>query len=154
MADQSKIGTDWSAEELDAIVADYFAMLALDASQEPFVKAHRARALMEATGRTHRSVEFKHMNISAVASELGLPTVRGYKPKANYQAAIFPGRGPVPVRPPRCVGHRRGGFSVRREGMGRRCEAVRRYACRANPHFASRAGSAYRVYELRALVAD
>lgn len=89
MPETSKTGTDWSADELDAIVADYFAMLALDAAGRPFVKAHRARALMERTGRSHRSVEFKHMNISAVASELGLPHVRGYRPMANYQAAIF-----------------------------------------------------------------
>lgn len=73
MADASKTGTDWKDDELDAIVADYFSMLALDAAGEPFVKAHRARALMERTGRSHRSVEFKHMNISAVAAELGLP---------------------------------------------------------------------------------
>jgi hypothetical protein len=89
VASPAKTGTDWSADELDAIVADYFAMLALDAAGQPFVKAHRARALMEQTGRSHRSVEFKHMNISAVASELGLPTVRGYRPLTNYQAAIF-----------------------------------------------------------------
>ena len=89
MADTSKTGTDWQDEELDAIVADYFAMLALDAAGQPFVKAHRARALMERTGRSHRSVEFKHMNISAVAAELGLPIVRGYRPLTNYQSAIF-----------------------------------------------------------------
>lgn len=89
MIDPSKAGTDWRADELDAIVADYFAMLALDAAGQPFVKAHRARDLMARTGRSHRSVEFKHMNVSAVAAELGLPTVRGYRPMANYQAAIF-----------------------------------------------------------------
>ncbi|MFI4976467.1 MAG: DUF3883 domain-containing protein [Caulobacterales bacterium] len=89
MADQAKIGTDWSADELDAIVADYFAMLDLEREHRPFVKSHRAAALMERIGRTHRSVEFKHMNISAVLSELGRPTIRGYKPKANYQDAIF-----------------------------------------------------------------
>jgi hypothetical protein len=89
MADQAKIGKDWSADELDAIVADYFAMLALEQEGRNFVKAHRAAALMEQIGRTHRSVEFKHMNVSAVLSELGLPTIRGYKPKFNFQNAIF-----------------------------------------------------------------
>ena len=43
MADTSKTGTDWQDEELDAIVAAYFDMLALDAAGQPFVKAHRAR---------------------------------------------------------------------------------------------------------------
>lgn len=90
LIDASKIGTDWQDDELDAIVADYFAMLAMDAAGRSFVKVHRARALEERTGRSHKSVEFKHMNISAVVSELGLPTVRGYRPLSNYQAAIFP----------------------------------------------------------------
>lgn len=90
MADESKFGTDWQDDELDAIVADYFAMLAMDAADQPFVKVHRARALNEQLGRSHKSIEFKHMNISAVATELGLPYVRGYRPMANYQAAIFP----------------------------------------------------------------
>ena len=89
MADASKIGTDWQADELDAIVADYFAMLAAEQAGVPYVKSHHAQALMARIGRTHRSVEFKHMNLSAVLSELGLPTIRGYKPKPNYQHAIF-----------------------------------------------------------------
>lgn len=89
MADEAKVGTNWSDDELDAIVADYFAMLAAERAGEPFVKAHHSKALMDQIGRTHRSVEFKHMNISAVLRELGLPTIRGYKPKLNYQNAIF-----------------------------------------------------------------
>ncbi len=44
---------------------------------------------MAQIGRTHRSVEFKHQNISAVLDELGLPWIRGYIPKRNYQNAIF-----------------------------------------------------------------
>jgi hypothetical protein len=40
-------------------------------------------------GRTHRSVEFKHQNISAVLDELGMPWIPGYKPRRNYQNAIF-----------------------------------------------------------------
>lgn len=89
MADQAKIGTDWQDDELDAIVADYFAMLELDLSGRPYVKAHHSAALMAQIGRTHRSVEFKHQNISAVLDKLGLPWIRGYKPKRNYQNAIF-----------------------------------------------------------------
>jgi hypothetical protein len=44
---------------------------------------------MQQIGRTHRSVEFKHQNISAVLEEMGLPWILGYKPKRNYQASIF-----------------------------------------------------------------
>ncbi|CAO3372724.1 DUF3883 domain-containing protein [Azospirillum argentinense] len=89
MADESKIGTPWRDDELDAIIADYFAMLMTDLAGEAYVKSRHSRALMERIGRTHRSVEFKHQNISAVLDELGMPWIPGYKPKRNYQNAIF-----------------------------------------------------------------
>ena len=89
MADEAKVGTHWKDDELDAIVADYFAMLAADLSGQPYVKSHHSQALMARIGRTHRSVEFKHQNISAVLDELGMPWIPGYKPKRNYQNAIF-----------------------------------------------------------------
>jgi hypothetical protein len=89
MANESKIGTDWQNDELDAIVADYFAMLAADLAGQPYVKSRHSAALMAQIGRTHRSVEFKHQNISAVMDELGMPWIPGYKPKRNYQNAIF-----------------------------------------------------------------
>src|ERR1035438_10479392 len=89
MADESKIGTHWQDDELDAIVADYFAMLEDDLSGRPYIKSRHSAALMAQIGRTHRSVEFKHQNISAVLDELGLPWIPGYMPKRNYQNAIF-----------------------------------------------------------------
>jgi hypothetical protein len=89
MADPSKIGTDWQADELDAIVADYFDMLTQDLAGQSYVKLQHSAALMALIGRTHRSVEFKHQNISAVLEELGLPWIPGYKPKRNYQNSIF-----------------------------------------------------------------
>jgi len=93
VADEEKIGKDWAADELDAIVQDYFVMLRAEQEGRSYVKSHHAQALMGQIGRTHRSVEFKHMNISAVLGELGLPTIRGYKAKHNYQQAIFPAIG-------------------------------------------------------------
>jgi hypothetical protein len=89
MADEEKIGKPWRDDELDAIVFDYFSMLDADLSGRPYVKARHSAALIEQIGRTHRSVEFKHQNISAVLDELGMPWIPGYKPKRNYQAAIF-----------------------------------------------------------------
>jgi hypothetical protein len=41
---------------------------------------------MAQIGRTHRSVEFKHQNISAVLDELGMPWIPGYIPKRNSSA--------------------------------------------------------------------
>src|SRR5580658_5760233 len=89
MADQEKLGTTWRDDELDAIIADYFSMLDAELSGRPYVKARHSADLMERIGRTHRSVEFKHQNISAVLDELGMPWIPGYKPKRNYQNAIF-----------------------------------------------------------------
>ena len=89
MADGSKIGTDWQDDELDAIVADYFDMLDADLAGRAYIKLRHSEALMARIGRTHRSVEFKHQNISAVLDELGMPWIPGYKPKRNYQNAIF-----------------------------------------------------------------
>jgi hypothetical protein len=89
MAEETKSGTTWQDEELDLIVADYFAMLAADLSGQAYVKSRHSAALMDKIGRSHRSVEFKHQNISAVLDELGMPWIPGYKPKLNYQNAIF-----------------------------------------------------------------
>lgn len=89
MADEEKIGKPWGDDELDAIVAAYFAMLTADLAGQPYVKSRHSAALMAQIGRTHRSVEFKHQNISAVLDELGLPWIPGYMPKRNYQNAIF-----------------------------------------------------------------
>lgn len=84
-------GKPWRDDELDLIIADYFAMLSLELAGQPYVKAQHSAALMARIGRSHRSVEFKHQNISAVLDELGLPWIRGYVPKPNYQNAIFDG---------------------------------------------------------------
>jgi hypothetical protein len=89
MADKANIVAHWRDDELDVIVADYFDMLAADLSGRPYVKSRHSAALMATIGRTHRSVEFKHQNISAVLDELGMPWIPGYRPKANYQKAIF-----------------------------------------------------------------
>lgn len=89
MADQEKTHTPWSDDELDAAVADYFAMLDAELCRRPYVKAQHRAALLRKIGRTQGSVEFKHQNISAVLEELGLPWIPGYKPMRNYQAAIL-----------------------------------------------------------------
>src|SRR5580704_13432166 len=89
MAEETKSGTNWQDDELDLIVADYFAMLTADLSGQAYVKSRHSAALMAKIGRSHRSVEFKHQNISAVLDELGMPWIPGYKPKRNYQNAIF-----------------------------------------------------------------
>jgi len=81
---------DWSREEVEATVADYFEMLAAELSGVPYSKArHRRRLVDRLNGRSEASIEFKHSNISAVLIDLGFPYISGYKPRANYQALLF-----------------------------------------------------------------
>jgi hypothetical protein len=89
VTDPAKTGTDWQDGELDLILADYFAMLTDELAGRPYVKAHHRASLMAQLGRTDGSVEFKHMNVSAVLGELGYPTIAGYRPRSNYQDAII-----------------------------------------------------------------
>ncbi len=84
-------GTDWTEREIDLIVADYFDMLRLELLRQPYVKAHRNRALQDLIGRSKGSIEFKHQNISAVLQVLGEPWIAGYKPRANFQRALVDG---------------------------------------------------------------
>jgi hypothetical protein len=67
----------WSREEVEAAVADYFAMLARDLKGEPYNKAEHNRRLQGLlSNRTRGSVERKHQNISAVLMErLTIPRV-------------------------------------------------------------------------------
>lgn len=84
-------GADWSAGEIDLIVADYFDMLRLERAGEPYVKAERNWALQELTHRSRGSIEFKRQNISAVLLRLGMDWIPGYKPMANFQKALIGG---------------------------------------------------------------
>lgn len=82
-------GEDWSDIELDAIVADYFAMLRDEVGGISFSKTAHRHALMERVDRSEGSIEFKHCNITAVLEELGVAGIRGYRARANYQSAIL-----------------------------------------------------------------
>ena len=64
-------------------------MLEHEQTGEAFRKSEHRRDLMETTGRSKKSIEFKHMNISAVLDVLGLPYIEGYRPLGNYQKALF-----------------------------------------------------------------
>jgi hypothetical protein len=81
--------TDWTENELDLIIADYFLMLDDESGGIPYNKAQHNRLLQDKIDRSKGSIEFKHQNISAVLHQLGLPTIRGYLPAANYQTAII-----------------------------------------------------------------
>src|SRR6266403_343156 len=88
MSDDSRERRNWTNEELDLIVADYFSMRNDEAAGVPFNKAQHNRVLRSKIDRSEGSIEFKHQNISAALQLLGLPVIRGYLPAANYQKAI------------------------------------------------------------------
>ncbi|WP_256869095.1 DUF3883 domain-containing protein [Sphingobium lactosutens] len=65
----------------------------MELAGKPFVKSHRNIALQQLINRSHASIEFKHGNISAVLERLGLPIIKGYKPRENFQGALIEGVG-------------------------------------------------------------
>ncbi len=79
---------DWTDQQNDTIVADYFAMLADDEAGRPYSKAEHNRRLQEAIGRPRGSIEYKHQNISAVLKGLGEDWIHGYKPAFNFQESL------------------------------------------------------------------
>lgn len=79
---------DWTDEQNDVIVADYFAMLAADIVGRSYSKAAHNRQLQAMIGRPRGSIEYKHQNISAVLKGLGEDWVQGYKPAFNFQASL------------------------------------------------------------------
>ena len=81
----AEVGSNWSDEENDLLVADYFAMLGEELAGRAYVKAHHNAAIVAATARTRGSVERKHMNVSAVLTRMGLPHIKGYLPAFNAQ---------------------------------------------------------------------
>ena len=81
---------DWTREEVEAAVADYFNMLNKDLRGQPYSKAeHRRNLAAMLNNRSAGSIERKHQNISAVLLKLGFPYITGYKPLRNYQQLLF-----------------------------------------------------------------
>ena len=82
------VGQEWRDDENDAIVADYFAMLADDEAGRSYSKAEHNRDLQQRLVRPRGSIEYKHQNISAVLKGLGESWIPGYKPAFNFQASL------------------------------------------------------------------
>ncbi len=89
MSEEPPERRDWTNEELDLIISDYFLMLNEETAGIPFNKAQHNRLLQSKIDRSKGSIEFKHQNISAVLQQLGLPRIRGYLPATNFQTAII-----------------------------------------------------------------
>jgi hypothetical protein len=84
-----RTGQDWSAGEVLLAVQDYFKMLAMESQSTPYNKAeHNERLRSRLKVRSKSSIELKHQNISAVLDQLGLPYIKGYKPRSNLQQLL------------------------------------------------------------------
>lgn len=89
MSKQPTNRPEWTDEELNLIVADYFSMLSDETAGIPFNKAAHNRDLQTQIQRSKASIEFKHRNISAVLERIGLRPINGYLPAANFQWALI-----------------------------------------------------------------
>jgi Domain of unknown function (DUF3883) len=89
MSEEPSERRNWTNEELDLIISDYFLMLNDEVAGIPFNKAQHNRLLRSKIDRSESSIEFKHRNISAVLERLGLQKIKGYFPAQNFQTAII-----------------------------------------------------------------
>jgi hypothetical protein len=81
---------DWTREEVEIIVTEYFEMLQKEQAGLPYSKTEtRQRILPLLKNRSNGSVEFKNRNISAVLARMGQPYIRGYLPAYNYQRVLL-----------------------------------------------------------------
>lgn len=81
-------GENWSASEVDRIVQDYFDMLREESEGLRVSKTDHRTQLRRHIDRSDKSIEYKHMNISAVLALMGLPHVTGYRPAFHYQGIL------------------------------------------------------------------
>lgn len=82
-------GGPWTDHENDLIVADYFSMLTEELAGYHVNKTQHREALAKSlTARNAKSLEFKHMNVSAVMLGLGQPRISGYPPATNFQLSL------------------------------------------------------------------
>lgn len=82
--------SNWTPFEVREIVSTYLRMLTLELSGQNYVKTKLNRELLKVLpNRSRGSVEFKHCNISAAMTELGMPSIHGYKPRFNFQRKLI-----------------------------------------------------------------
>ena len=84
------MSNDWTREEVEIIVSEYFEMLLKEQSSIPYNKTEvRKNILPLLKNRSEASIEFKNRNISAVLARIGQPYIRGYLPAYNYQKQLL-----------------------------------------------------------------
>ncbi|SPP96987.1 conserved protein of unknown function [Bradyrhizobium vignae] len=81
-------GTDWTAEQVAVVVANYFLMLERERVGNKINKAELYRRLGREVGRSEKSIEWKLRNVSTVLEELGIAWIPGLLPAHNYQDSL------------------------------------------------------------------
>lgn len=81
----------WTDDELRGSVAAYLEMLAAEQSGRDYSKSGYNVALRGGTlrARSRGSIEFRMQNISATLASLGLPWIKGYKPRSNVGTKVI-----------------------------------------------------------------
>jgi hypothetical protein len=82
--------SDWTDDELKAVVDAYLSMLNEEKSGRPYNKAEVNARLRKGplSSRTKGSVEYRMQNISSVMVDLGKKTIKGYLPAKNTGTEI------------------------------------------------------------------
>lgn len=84
------MAADWTREEVELIVAEYFKMLEKEQAGIAYNKSEVRRQLLPLlNNRSEGSVEFKNRNISAVLAQWNQPYIQGYLPAYNYQTSLL-----------------------------------------------------------------
>lgn len=86
---QAVYGSRWNDHENRLVAASYLRMLDMELAQVPFKKSDEYARLAALTGRTVKSIERKHSNVSAVMHLLGLRLVSGLQPLPNFQKSLI-----------------------------------------------------------------
>ncbi|MDQ3201042.1 MAG: HNH endonuclease, partial [Pseudomonadota bacterium] len=86
----NKKDSEWSISEIRAAVDAYLRMLALELSNEKFVKTAENLTLRKTAlpTRTKGSVEFRMQNISTVLMKMDQAFIKGYKPARNVGSNV------------------------------------------------------------------
>lgn len=88
MNSEVKYGQNWTDGEITRTVVAYFEYLDAQRTGGGRPKLHVYKEIAEEIGRSHKSVERKFQNISAVLDELGMEWIAGLAPLRNYQKSL------------------------------------------------------------------
>jgi hypothetical protein len=79
---------DWTIEENDVIIDDYFMMLQKELRGIKYNKSEHRRKLLLLLKRNDSSIERKHRNITSVLLTLNQPYIKGYKRSDHFQKLL------------------------------------------------------------------